>query len=149
MLFRTVGIQEFAGQIDYAVSVPVHDKAGRIRHVSDYGRLQVFGFRQRKEPCDIPRVHYDRHALLRLADSQLGAVQPVILAGNRIQINLQSVSQLPDGDRNTAGAEIVAALDQCGNFISPEQSLQISLHRRITFLNFRTAGVDGLGVMSL
>ena len=105
------------------MSVPVHDKAGRIRHVSDYGRLQVFGFRQRKEPRDIPRVHYDRHALLRLADSQLGAIQPVILAGNRIQINLQSVSQLPDGDRNTAGAEIVAALDEATRFAVTEQPL--------------------------
>ena len=51
----------------------------------------------------------DRHALLRLGDGKLGAVQTVVLLRNGVQVDVQAVGQLADGDRNAARAEVVAA----------------------------------------
>ena len=78
------------------------------------------------------------HTLLRFGDGKLCSVQTGIFLRNFVQIDLQAVRQLTDGNGNAAGAEVVTFFDQTADFLSPEQSLNLSLCRRITFLYFRS-----------
>ena len=52
------------------------------------------------------------HTLLALGDGQLGAVQTLIFLSDLVQVDLQAVGQLTDGNRDTACAKVVAALDE-------------------------------------
>ena len=51
----------------------------------------------------------DSHALLRLGDGELGAVQTVVLLRHGVQVDVKAVGQLADGDGYAARAEVVAA----------------------------------------
>ena len=55
------------------------------------------------------RTDNDSHALLRLGDSKLGAVQTVVLLRYGVQVDVQTVGQLADGNGYAARAEVVAA----------------------------------------
>src|SRR5699024_5772269 len=84
--------------------------------------------------------HSHSHALLAFTDSQFGAVQTLVLLGNLVQVDAQTVSQFADGNGNTAGAEVVAAFDQAAGILTAEQPLQFALDGGVAFLNFSAAG---------
>ena len=90
----------------------------------------------------------DSHALLRLGDSQLGAVQTVVLLRYGVQVDVQTVSQLADGNGYTARTEVVAAANHAGDIAVAEQALNLALFRRIALLDLCTAGFERfLGVL--
>ena len=54
--------------------------------------------------------NHNSHALLRLTNCKFRSVQTIILFGDRIKIDQDTVSKLPNSDRNTSGTKIIAAL---------------------------------------
>ena len=60
---------------------------------------------------------------LRFGDSQLRAVQTVILLANGVQIDPQAVRQLADGNADAAGTKVIAPLDEAGHGAVPEQDV--------------------------
>ena len=95
------------------------------------------------------RSNYHCHTLLGFGNGQLRAVQTVIFFRYLVQVDEKSVCQLSDGNGNTAGTEIVTALDHTGGLRIPEQTLQLSLLRCITLLDLRTAGLYGVKIVGL
>ena len=148
MLGAAVGVEEVAGNVHDRVAVPGHAQTVLVGHNCDLDRLEVFLCCRGDERVRVLRAHDDRHALLRLGDGQLGAVQTVVLLGHGVQVDVQAVRQLADGDRHAARAEVVAAADHAGDVAIAEQALDLALLRRVALLDLCAAGFErGLGVL--
>ena len=149
MLFRTIGVKELAGDMDNGMPLPVHGQVGFFLDRGDDRGLKVLFCGKAQEVFGVLRIHHNGHALLRLGNGKLGTVQAFILLGDQVQLNIQTVCELADGDGNTAGTEVVAALDQQTGFRIAEQALELALFRRVAFLDLCTAGFQGCGGMCL
>ena len=66
-----------------------------------------------------------------------------------MKVDFQAVRQLADGNADTAGAKVIAALDKPGGLRVPEQPLKLTLLRGISFLYLRAACLDAVSIMSL
>lgn len=136
----TVGVQELAGQVNNGLAVPYLTHPFFLGDGGNDGRLEVFLGGVLHKGLGILSSHGHGHALLALGNCQLGAVQALILAGDFVQVNMQTVSQFADGDRHTARAEVVAALDEAGDLAVPEQALDLALFGRVALLHFACHG---------
>ena len=145
VLLRTVGVEEFTGNIHDHLAPPQHGQTGIVGDVGHHGGLQIFACRDLAEASHVAGLYHHSHSLLRFADGQLRSVQTLVLLGYPIQIDTKTVCQFTDGNGNTAGTEVIAALDQAGRLGIAEQSLKLSLLGGITLLNLRTAGGQGFG----
>ena len=148
MLGAAVGVEEVAGNVYDRVAVPGHAQTVLAGHDCDLDRFEVFLCRSGDERVRVLRAHNDRHALLRLGDGKLGAVQTVVLLGHGVEVDVQAVRQLADGDRYAARAEVVAAADHAGDVAVAEQALDLALLGRVALLDLCAAGLErGLGVL--
>ena len=120
VLGRTVGVEELAGQVDDGDAVPCHAHARLGSNLGDNGRLEVLLGGVTHELLDVAVGDGAGHTLLGLGDGELGAVQAVVLLGNGVQIDIQAVGKLAHGDRDAAGAKVVAALDQAAGIAAAE-----------------------------
>ena len=143
VLFRTVGVEEGSRQIDDGLAVPLHGQTGSLGHFCNNGCFEVFGGRDRAECVNVFSRNDNCHTFLGFGDCQFRAVQTVVLLGNSIEVDCQTVSKLTDGNGDTACTEVVAALDHPGCIRVAEQTLQLALLRSITLLNFCAAGGQG------
>ena len=134
MLTNTIGIKESTAQVNDIIASPAHEQAGRFSNHRNYSRLEVFLISKGNEFITVFSPDNYRHALLRLGDSKLGTVKTFIFFRNLIKVYHQAVGQLTDGYSHTAGAEIVAALDEAACLRIAEQTLNLTLCRRITLL---------------
>ena len=147
VLLRAVRVQELAGEVDYVISIPLHAQARLFGHVRDNRRLEILAGGVSAELLRVLLRDDDSHSLLRLGNRELGAVETLVLLRNLREVDIESVREFTDSDRNSARAEIVAALDESRDLLVPEQSLELSLLRRVALLNLRTAGCQrGRGV---
>ena len=144
-----VGVEELAGQVDDGDAVPGHAHARLGGNLGDNGRLEVLLSGVAHELLDVTVGDGTGHTLLGLRDSELGAVQAVVLLGHGIKVDIQAVGKLAHGDRDAAGAKVVAALDQTAGVAAAEQALQLALDRGVALLDLGTRGLDGLGVLGL
>ena len=112
VLLSAVGVQELTGNINDGLSVPVHAESGLGLYYCNGGRFQVLLGSQCAEFVCVLGSDNDRHSLLGFGDSKLGAVQTVVLLRNCVEVDLQTVRKLADGNGNAACAEVVAALDE-------------------------------------
>ena len=149
VLLGSVGIQEGTGDIDDLFPIPLHDEPGLCLNNRDRNSLEVFFLGKCQERCCILRLYHDSHTLLALADGEFRTVKTVIFFGNSIEIDAQPLRQLSDGDRDTAGPEVIAALDHSGSNGIAEETLKLSLLGCIALLDLSTAGFNRLSVMSL
>ena len=69
--------------------------------------------------------------------------RPFVFLRYQIQVDLQAVRQFADGYGYAACTEVVAAFDEGRYFFAAEHSLDVSLYRRISFLDFCAALEDG------
>ena len=138
-LLRSVCVQEISAEIEDAFFSPVHPDSVRVGHLCDRSGLEVFLSCILYEFLLFVGIDHDCHSFLRLRDRKLCAVEAVVLLRHEIEVDLETVGQLADGYRHTAGTEVIAALYQCSDFFSPEKSLYISLYRRISLLDFCSA----------
>ena len=121
----------------------MHHKAGTLCNHSHADCLQVLFCRIGQERIHILGIHHHSHALLGFRNCNLRSVQTGILLRHLVQINLQTGSQLADGYRHTAGAEIVALFDDAGYLRTAEHSLDLPLGRRISLLHLGAAHLNG------
>ena len=135
-----VRVEEGARKVGDRLAAPVHDHAGTLSHDGHAVGLQVFGLRGGDELRLILRRDDDGHALLRFGDRKLGTVEALILLAHGVELDLEAVGQLADGDRHTARAEVVAALDEAGDLAVPEQALDLALFGRVALLHFACHG---------
>ena len=149
VLGRPVGVEELAGQVDDGDAVPGHAHARLGGNLGDNGRLQVLLGGVTHELIDVTIGDGAGHALLGLGDGELGAVKTVVLLGHGVQVHVQAVGKLAHGDRDAAGAKVIAALDQTAGVAAAEQTLQLALDRGVALLDLGARGLDGLGVLSL
>ena len=149
MLPHPVGIQKFPADVHDRLTAPVHPQPTGIRDPGHQGRFEILFTGQRNESGGIGRGDHDRHPLLGLGNRQLGSIQPFILFRHSIQIDLEPGCQFADRHRHTAGAKIVAFLDQAADRRIAEQALNFPFGGRVSFLNFRTAGGQGFLRMRL
>ena len=115
VLGAAVGVEEIAGNIDNLDAVPGHAQAVLVGNGCHNNSLDILLGSCGNEGVHVLCTDNDSHALLRLGDSQLGAVQTVVLLGNRVQVDVQTVSQLADGNGYTARTEVVAAANHAGD----------------------------------
>ena len=140
----SVGIKESTGNVHNCLSSPVQHQIRLLRHNRYRSCLQVFLGCITKEFLFVLRRNNNCHSLLRLGNRKLRSVEAFVLLGHKIQIYIQTIRQLSDGNGNTARTEIIALLDQMRNLGSAEQSLELSFRRSISLLNLSAAGFQGL-----
>ena len=139
----TVGIQESSLQIHDGLASPVQYKSGFLSNNCYGNSLQVLFLCIAQKSIYILRIYYHCHTLLRLGDCQFRAIQSGIFLGYLVQIYGQTVCQLTDGNGDTAGTKVVTFFDQTADFLTTEQSLDLTLGRCITLLYLSTTGLDG------
>ena len=149
MLDCAVRVEEGARKVGDRLAAPVHDHAGTLSHDGHAVGLQVFGLRGGDELRLILRRDDDGHALLRFGDRKLGTVEALILLAHGVELDLEAVGQLADGDRHTARAEVVAALDEAGDLAVSEQALDLALFGRVALLDLARHGGEGLHIVAL
>ena len=149
MLDRTVGVEKVPGQVGHHLALPGHDHPGALGDGGHRVGLQVLLGGGSHKGLRVPGGHDHRHALLGLGDGQLGTVQAVVLLAHRIQVNGQPVGQLADGHAHTAGAKVIAALDQPGHLPVPEQALELALLGGVALLHLAGHGVQAGLVVAL
>ena len=137
-----VGVQEGPGQICDRLSSPVHNQTRFLCDNRYLYSLQILFMCILQKLIRILRSHDNGHTFLRFGDRKLRSVKTRVLLGNLIQINLKSRSQLSDGNRNTACAEIVALLDDMTDLRTAEHTLKLSLRGSVTLLNLCSAGLQ-------
>ncbi len=149
ILGRAVGGEELAAHVDDRLAVPVHGQARVGGHGRDRGGLEVLLAGVAEELLDVFGRQGHGHALLGLGDGELGAVEALVLLGDGVEVDVQAVGQLADGDRDSAGAEVVAALDQAAGVLAAEEALELALHGRVALLDLGAVLLDGLDVVGL
>ena len=144
VLFRTVGIEEFAGDIDDLVAAPEHREACLVGYFRHDRRFKVLLFGEIAERLCILCRYDDCHSLLRFADGEFRAVEAFVFLRNGVKLDGQTVSEFTDRNGYAACAEIVAALDEAGCVLVSKQSLEFSLLGRVALLYLCAARGEGL-----
>src|SRR5699024_9068658 len=75
--------------------------------------------------------------------SDLCSIKSCVFFRHFVKIHSQTICQLSNRNGNSACAKVITLLDETADFFSAEHSLNLTLCRRISFLNFRTTGLDG------
>ena len=145
----TVGVQKLAGEVNDGLAVPDLAHPLFLGDGGNDSRLKVFLGGVLHKGLGVLGSNGHGHALLALRNGQLGAVQTLVLAGDLVQVDVQAVGQLTDGDRHTACAEVVAALDKAAGVLAAEQALQLALDGRVALLHLGTAGLKACQLMRL
>ncbi len=141
--------QKVAAHVHDGGAAPVHAHARLLGHHGHRRGLQVLLVGKRDEGVHILGGQGHGHALLGLGDGELGAIEAVVLLGHGVQVDVQTVGQLPNGHRHAAGAEVVAALDHAAGIAAAEQALDLALHRRVALLHLGPAAFQRFHGMGL
>ena len=144
VLFGTVGVEELAADIYDSLAVPVHNESCLLGNGSNDCCLEVFGVCKLDELFYILFLNDNRHSLLRFGDSELGAVQSVVLLRYLVKIDNETVCELTDSNGYTACAKVVTALDECSRLFISEEPLQLSFLGGVTLLYLCSASGEGL-----
>ena len=147
--FRAVRVEEGAVYVDDARAPPAHAQARLLAHVRDDARFEVLLVRVGDELVDVAFVQDDGHALLAFRYGQLCAVEPLVFARHRVQVDIQPVCQLAHGHGHAARAEIVAALHQTRRLAAPKQPANFALGRCVAFLHLGAQGGHAFCVVCL
>ena len=135
MLAGAIGIQESAGEICNGLSLPGHHHSLLPSDNSHAVGLQILLLGSGDKGIRVLGIHHNSHTLLGLGNGNFRTVQAVILFPNCIQINSQTGGKLTNGNGHTAGAKVIAALNEAGNFAVAEQALNLSFLGSVALLN--------------
>ena len=127
----------------------MHAHPGLFRNHGHRRGLQVLLVGECDEGIHVLGRQRYGHALLRLGNGELRAIEPIVLLGHGIQVDVQAVGQLADGHGHAAGTEVVAALDHAAGVPAAEQALDLALHGRVTLLHLGPATFQGFHGMGL
>ena len=149
MLRSAVGSEEFTRQINDRVAVPHHGHARIFGYGRDDFSLEILFLGVAEELVDVFGCNVHGHTFLRFGNRQFRAIQALVLFRNLVEIDIQAVSKLANGNGNAASTEIVATLDQTACVTATEQTLQLTLDRSVTLLHFGTVKLQRLNIVSL
>ena len=148
-LGRAVGREELAAHVHDGLAAPGHAQAGLLGDLGDNRGLEVLFVRVAQELVHVLGRQRHGHALLRLGDGKLGAVEAVVLLGHAVKVDEKPVGKLADGNRDTAGAKVVAALDEAARVAAAEESLQLALGGGVALLDLGAVLLERLHVVRL
>ncbi len=132
------------------MDLPFHTMFRRFsRHLCHRSGLKVLFVGEGNELVHVLGGQRHSHTLLALADGQLGAVEAVVLLGDLVQVDIQAVGQLADGDGDAAGTKVVAALDHLAGVLAAEQALQLALDGGVALLDLSTAVLEAVQLVGL
>ena len=117
----------------------MHDQTRLLCNGRDDCRFQILCLSDLEESLLVGCCDDNSHSFLGFADGKFRAVQAFVLLRHDVQVDVQAVSQLADGNGNTARTEVIAPLDHAGCFAVAEQSLKFPLFRSVTLLHFCAA----------
>ena len=149
IVLRAGAVDELAAQIDHLALALEHAHAARGGYVGNMHRLDVLLAAVTHELLHVARLDDHGHALLRLADGQLRGIQTVVFRLHAVEVDVQTVGQLADGDAHAAGAEVVRLLDQARNLRAAEQPLELALLGGVALLHLAAARLERLSVVLL
>ena len=115
--------------------------------MSNHGSLKVFLAGIAAELRNVIGVKRHGHTLLGFGNGQLRAVKTVVFLRHRVQVNVQTVGKLADGNGNTAGTKVVAAFNQAARVTATEKPLKFALNRGVSLLDLRAVAFNGRGVV--
>ena len=81
-------------------------------------------------------------------NGQLRAVKTVVFLRHRVQVDVQAVGKLADGNGYAAGTKVIAAFNQAARITATEKPLKLALNRGIALLDLRAVAFNGRGVVS-
>ena len=144
-----VGVDKATAEVDYFLATPTDDHTRFLGDGSDNGSLEVLLVGIFKHQVDILGVDDDSHTLLALTDSQFCTVKTCIFLGNLVEVDLQTVGQLANGDAYATSTEVVAFLDDRRHLFTTEQTLYLTFRRGVTLLHLSAAGGKTLCCVTL
>ena len=140
-------VDEFAREVHDLAILVEHPHTGRVGHVGHLDGFDILFETVAHERLDVLRFDDYRHAFLRLADGQLRGVQAAVLGLHAVEVDVQPVGQLADGDADAARAEVVRFLDEPRHLRTAEQTFELALLRSVALLHLAAAGLQRLGVV--
>ena len=146
---RAGAVYESAAEVCDLRAVVEHAHAAGVRNIGHITYLYIVREREAFELRSVFSSHDYGHALLRLADRQLGGVQAVVLHGHAVQVDVQAVSKLADCYAHAASAEVVGTLDEARNLGAAEEALELALLGGIALLHLAAGGLEGRAGMAL
>ena len=111
LLPHTVGVDKVAAEVHDGLAAPLHRQPVGVGDLGDDVGFDVLLAAVFEEGFHVFRIHHSAHTLLRFADGHLRAVKALVFGSHRVEIDLQSVGQLADGDADTARTEVVGLFD--------------------------------------
>ena len=139
MLFRTVLVKKFSGNIYNILAIPLHNKTWFFFNNCDNGCFEILGVCKLHKSVNILRLNNNRHSLLRLTYSEFCSVKTIVFFRNFVEVDFQTVSEFAYCYRNTARTEIVTAFNKKRCLFISEKTLEFTLFGSITLLNFCSA----------
>ena len=115
--------------------------------MGNHGSLKVLLAGIAAELRNVIGVKRHGHTLLGFGNGQLRAVKTVVFLRHRVQVNVQTVGKLTDGNGYAAGTKVVAAFNQAARVTAAEKSLKLALNRCVALLDLRAVAFNGRGVV--
>ena len=144
-----VGVKKCAGNVHDLLASPHQNQTRAFRNHRYFHSLKVLFLGVLHELLYILRSHNHCHTLLRLGDCKLCSVQSCVFLRNLVQFYAKTVCQFSDCYGYTAGTKVVTFLNNMADFLSAEQSLQLTLGRSVTLLHLCATYGSGFGIVSL
>ena len=139
----TVGIQECTGNIYDFFASPYKYQTRILCYNRNRNCLQVLFICIAKEGIYIFRVNHYSHTFLRFGNCDLSSVKACVFLRNFVKVYSEACCQLTDCNRNTASTKVITFLNDVADFLTAEHTLDLTLSRSITFLNFSAAYFNG------
>ena len=116
--------------------------------MGNHGSLKVLLTGIAAELRNVIGVKRHGHTLLGFGNGQLRTIKTVVFLRHRIQVHVQTVSKLADGNGYAAGTKVVAAFNQAARVTATEKPLKLALNRCVSLLDLRAVAFNGRGVVS-
>ena len=142
-MLRSGAVDELAADVGDELASVVHSHPAAVGHIGHIGDLDILAAAVFFESFPVAGLHDHRHALLRLADSELGRIQAAVFRRHAVEIYVKSRGELAYGNADASGAEIVGLLDELRDLGTAEQALELALLGGVTLLHLASAGFYG------
>ena len=110
----SVGVDEGASEADDDFATPGHVEAPAVGDFGNLNAFEIFFVGLGDELVHIGGVNDDGHTFLRFGDGEFGAIEALVFLGDDVEVDVEAVGELANGDRDSASAEVVAAFDFVG-----------------------------------
>jgi len=146
-LLDTVGVEEFAGEIDDGFAAPGHAESAGVGDGGNVNAFEVFFVGLGDEVVGFAGIDTDGHAFLGLGDGEFGAVEAVVFLGHSIEVDVEGVGDFADGHGDATCSEVVTDFDFGSELRIAEEALDLALGGSVAFLDLGGVVEGGVGVL--